>query len=244
MKNYVLPAMTALLFLGLGRSQAQEGRFIEVIGQAEQMIEPNEILYNISINTEKFYDEYEFDYDYDQFDPVKYREIQNKVELRANSAKRQLMELLEEYGIEDQEIQSDQYNIVDRDVYTVDSYRIRVSDFEVLQQLVERLRSLEIFQGQVASMNHSDGEKIQENLKLEALKKASAKAQRMAKALDANIGEVLQIRESGNLSTGETTFTNIYYENQNFYNNGQGNSSTTETKIKFQAQVWVRFALR
>ncbi|MCB0535648.1 MAG: SIMPL domain-containing protein [Saprospiraceae bacterium] len=244
MKNYVLPAMTALLFLGLGRSQAQEGRFIEVIGQAEQMIEPNEILYNISINTEKFYDEYEFDYDYDQFDPVKYREIQNKVELRANSAKRQLMELLEEYGIEDQEIQSDQYNIVDRDVYTVDSYRIRVSDFEVLQQLVERLRSLEIFQGQVASMNHSDGEKIQENLKLEALKKANAKAQRMAKALDANIGEVLQIRESGNLSTGETTFTNIYYENQNFYNNGQGNSSTTETKIKFQAQVWVRFALR
>lgn len=242
MKNYVFPVLAVLLFFNL--CQAQEGRFIEVVGQAEQMVEPDEILYNISINTEKFYDEYEFDYDYDQFDPVKYREIQNKVELRANSAKRQLLEILQEYGIEDQEVQSDQYNILDRDVYTVDSYRIRAPDFEVLQQLVERLRGLEIFQGQVISLNHSNAEKIQEELQLEALKKASAKAQRMAKALNANIGEVLQIRESGPLSTGETSYTNVYYDHQNFYNNGQGGSPTTEKKIKFQAQVWVRFALR
>lgn len=242
MKSYAFPALTVLLFVNL--CQAQEGRFIEVIGQAEQMVEPDEILYNISINTEKFYDEYEYDYDYDQFDPVKYREIQNKVELRANSAKRQLMEILAEYGIQDQEVQSDQYNILDRDVYTVDSYRVKVADFATLEKLVERLRSLEIFQGQIAGMRHSNGEKIQEELKLEALKKASAKAQRMAKALNANIGEVVQIRESGHTSMGESTFNNVYYDQSGFYNNGQGGGATMEKQIKFQAQVWVRFALR
>ena len=242
MKNYAFPALTVLLFVNL--CLAQEGRFIEVIGQAEQMVEPDEILYNISINTEKFYDEYEFNYDYDQFDPVKYREIQNKVELRANSAKRQLMEILEEYGIQDQEVQSAQYNIVDRDVYTVDSYRVKVSDFATLQKLVDKLRSLEIFQGQIAGMYHSDGEKIQEELKLEALKKAGAKAQSMAKALDNTYNQVLQICENENNYVGESVFNNVYYDNQDFYNSGQGSSSTTEKKIKFQVQVWVRFALR
>ena len=245
MKKYTLLAIT-ILFVATNyqsQAQAQDIPYIEVFGAAQRNVQPDNIHYTVSINTEKFYEEYEYNYEYEEFDPVKHREIQDKVELRANSAKKQLMEVFNKAGIKDHEVQSDKYNLIDSDIYSADSYLVKVSNFEILEKLVNQLRAFDVFQGRIAHMSHSDEEKILEALKLEALKKASIKAQKMAKTLNSNTGPVIQIRESKSNQGVETPYQNNYYDNLDYYNNRRGHSNPVEQTIRFKAEVWVRFAL-
>ncbi len=244
MKKRLFLAVTAIFFSVAPLLQAQETPFIEVSGIAEREIDPNEIYYSVSINTEKFYEEYEYNREYDQYDPVKYREIRDKVELRANSAQKVLNDIFERLDIKDKELLDNKYSITDYDLYVADSYVVKLKDTETLDQLAAELRKSEVFQAHILRSAHTDQAQIKEDLKLEALKNAKEKAQRMAKALDASLGRVLQIRENTNDYDWTANIPESYDQSDYYGNRRRVKVSTSaKQKIQLRAQVWVRFTL-
>lgn len=245
MKSHI--TVTLILFItGLSqhRLQAQEERFIEVYGIAERSVVPDEILYSVSINTEQLYDEYQYNYDFDQFDPVKSQEIQNKVELRVKSAENQLLGVLEKLGIKDKETRSNPYNLSGQDTYNTNAYLIELENYEMLEQLVSELKPFNLFQGWITRMDYREEEKVKEELKLEALQKAREKAQKMAKSLDASLGPVIQIRETMDAGIGEVNYGNVYYNGSEYYNNSRRSEPGDHQRIPLRVEVWVRFALK
>ncbi len=75
------------------------------------------------------------------------------------------------------------------------SFRLKVADLKKVNELLERLDPRGVNNVSVASYTHSKMEQFQNELKLEALKNAKQKAAFLLKGIDEKLGGVLEVSE-------------------------------------------------
>ncbi|CAH8281344.1 hypothetical protein EV196_101427 [Mariniflexile fucanivorans] len=195
-----LKTSPAFLFLSLTAfisfSQTQGKNFIdqpyiEVTGQIETEIIPNEIYINIILN-----------------------ENDKRGKVSVEDQENQMISILKSLNID----MDHNFSIIDFDGYykrkvfgdnevsKIKRYELIVKDGKTLGKVYEALDRIDLSNISIIKVSHSEIEKFKREAKIEALKVAKEKAKSYAEAINQNIGKALFIQETN-------SYNNSQYEN-------------------------------
>lgn len=154
---------------------------IEVTGEAEMEVTPNEIYFRITLK--------------------EYLNGRRKVEMDKLEA--ELVKAIKSEGFAsgDLTIESiygynwDWKKQRSEEFLATKSFKLKVADLKRMNDLLERLDQRGINNISIASYTHSDINQYQQELKLQALKNAKDKAGYMLTGIGAQLGSVLEVRE-------------------------------------------------
>ena len=239
MKTNLTHLVISLLFINLTFSQIAEKNFIdqpyiEVSGQVESEIIPNEIYLNITID-----------------------ENDKRGRISIEEQENQMIAVLKSLGINlDQSFSVQTFSgyykrklFADNEVTKTKSYELLVNNIETLGKVYEALDRMDISNVYIKKTSHTDIEKYVRESKLEALKKAKEKATDYANVLNQTIGKAIFVQEQiPNYTVNSLSgFSNgILIRGQGYINNGQHEIKTQDLNIKsivIAASVLVKFAL-
>ena len=196
MMRYTVPALIILLLLttmGYTVAQTQEQpmvKKIEVYGQAEEEITPDEIYFSISLK------EYMDD---------------NKKKVTIDKLERDLYAAVQKIGVEEEDFRIENINSYNYDWYrkkkpqreeflASKEYLIKFSDLNQVNELLASLDAKGIQSTNIDRYSHSKIEQYRKDLKIKALKDAKDKAAYLLQGIDENIGGILEVQE---IDTGE-----------------------------------------
>ncbi len=268
MKSFFLTAF-CLFFTAVNFAQVTENQeFVEVVGQAEMTVDPDEFFYKISPKTtdEDTDEQPNLHSSNPDYDPNQAEKQKEKQRLRSETNKKKIADILKEAGISEESIVfGSRYEIEDNankiyNPYGVnaekDAVTLFLTDVKKLDNLVIKLRNSNMFKGEIISVNHSKSKTFMETLRLDALKNAKEKAGKMLVIFGQTAGKVMQIREPetsdwqgisssfrqlmslGNIFRGGGK-TNAY-----FNLDGLNPKEMSEHKIVLRREVIVRFRIQ
>lgn len=179
-KTLLLASFILAPLLALSQTQPQVKK-IEVNGEAEMEITPNEIQLRIVLK--------------------EYLDGRKKVEM--NKLESQLVKALkaEDFADDDLTVESiSGYNWNwkkqrSEEFLATKSFKLKVSDLRKMNDLLERLDQRGINSVSIASYTHSNLEQYQKELKLKALQNAKDKAAFLLSGIDETLGGVLEVSE-------------------------------------------------
>jgi len=233
LKNEIL--MLFLFFSIISHSQVGQKNFIdqpyiEVTGQFETEIIPNEIYVNIELNEND-------------------KKGKTTIEMQENqmitALKKLHIDITKNLSIQDFGGSYQKYFLVTNRVTKVKKYQLIVSNGQLLGEVFRALTELNISDISIVKVSHSEIEKIRRETKINALKVAKEKASDYAIAINQNIGNAIHIQEiqTNNISNniyGQANaiqvrgYTSEYKENI---------SNLNLQTIKLTAIVQVKFTL-
>lgn len=165
--------------------KAKTVKKIEVTGRAEEEIVPDEIYFNITLK------EYLAD---------------NKDKVSIDKLERELQAAAKKVGIEAENLQIENINSYNywvwkqkkaKDFLASKQYRIKLSELNMINQLLEYLDPKGIQSTNIAEYSHSEIEKYRKELKIKALQAAKEKATYMIESIGETLGGVIEIQEIG-----------------------------------------------
>ena len=232
-KNEIL--MLFLFFSIISYSQTGQKNFIdqayiEVTGQFETEVIPNEIYVNIVLN---------------ENDKKGKTSIETQENQMIVALKKLNIDVNKSLSIQDFGGSFQKYFLVTDKVTKVKKYQLIVNDGKLLGEVFRSLTEINISDISIAKVSHSEIEKIRRETKINALKVAKEKASDYAMAIDQNIGNAIHIQE---LSTNN--YSAIRGSNSNGYHvsnipSGKENISNLNLQtIKLIAIVQVKFILK
>ena len=179
-KTLLLAAFILVPLLALSQTQPQVKK-IEVNGEAEMEITPNEIQFRIVLK--------------------EYLDGRKKVEM--NKLESQLVKALKAEDLADDDLTVEGisgYNWnwkkqQSEEFLATKSFKLKVSDLRKMNDLLERLDQRGINSVSIASYTHSNLEQYQKELKLKALQNAKEKAAFLLSGIDETLGGVLEVSE-------------------------------------------------
>jgi len=198
--KHLLSVIVMILTISFSFSQNGEKNFIdqpyiEVTGQIETEIIPNEIYLNIILNEN------------DKKGKISIEKQENQM---INTLKSLKIDLDKNFSILDFNGYYKRKFLANDAVTKTKHYQLIVNDGETLGKVYQSLDSIDISNISITKTSHSDIEKIRRETKIKALKVAKEKATDYAKAINQTLGKALFIKETQN---------NV---NTNFYNNNLG----------------------
>jgi uncharacterized protein YggE len=164
-------------------------RTINVTGSAEMEIEPDIIVFSMTI---KEYWEEEF------IKGKKYEDYQTKVPLA--SIEPQVLATLKKHGIKEDQIKvgaaGNYYRQAGKDFLVSKVLEVTVKDFETVDKVMKSVDSRGVSSLYIKELKHSKMDELEKKVKVQALKNAQSKAEYMLEALGEKCGKVLMINES------------------------------------------------
>jgi len=201
---------TTLCFSQNGGKNFIDQPYIEVTGQIETEIIPNEIYLNIVLN-----------------------ENDKKGKISIEQQENQMIAVLKSLQIDlDKNFSVLDFNgyykrkfLADDKVTKKKHYELIVSDGKTLGKIYQALDRIDVSNIYIIKTSHSDIEKIRRDTKLKALKVAKEKANDYATAIDQSIGKALFIQEQNS-----TNFSSLAGNANGIMIRGYGSSYGARTK--------------
>lgn len=210
---------------------AKGEHFIEVTGTAQQEIEPNEITLSIRLK--------EFE--------------ENRQKISLEKIDKDFMNALKESGIDKKRLELadagsklDKLGKKEKDAFREKTYQVKLTSASELEKLLEKLEPVKVDFVDIIKLHHSDLEKIKLDLKVKALQAAKAKAEILLKAIGAEVGKPIMVREL-DFNPYQFEVANVRLQAGGTWNpndEGSGESSIGFKKIKLQAQVTAQFEIK
>lgn len=174
---------TTMTFSQNGEKNFIDQPYIEVTGEIETEIIPNEIYLNITLNEN------------DKKGKLSVEEHENQMIALLKSLK---IDLEKNFSILDFDGFYQRKFLADNVVTKIKRYELIVNDGKTLGMVYEALDRIDISNITIAKTNHSDIENIKRDTKLKALEIAKEKASDYAKTIDQTLGKALYIQEINN----------------------------------------------
>jgi uncharacterized protein YggE len=179
-KTLLLAAFILVPLLTLSQAQPLVKK-IEVNGEAEMEITPNEIHFRIVLK--------------------EYLDGRKKVEM--NKLESQLVKALKAEDLADDDLTVESISGYNwnwkkqrsEEFLATKNFKLKVSDLRKMNDLLERLDQRGINSVSIASYTHSNLEQYQKELKLKALQNAKEKAAFLLSGIDETLGGVLEVSE-------------------------------------------------
>lgn len=179
--------MKIALFLFLTSSLAMNAQdvfkgehFIEVTGNAQTEIAPNEI--DVQLRLREF--------------------EENKKKTALESIDKDFFNALKEAGIDRKRVELadagaklDKLGKKDKDAFREKTYQIRLTSGAELEKLLEKLEPVKTDLVDIVRISHSDLPKLKLDLKIKALQAAKTKAETLLKSIGSEAGKPLMIRD-------------------------------------------------
>lgn len=170
---------------GLAQTNQPMTKKIEVYGQAEEEITPDEIYFSITLK------EYQND---------------NKEKVKIDQLERALFKTVKELGIEEEDFRIENVYGYNYDWYrkkkpqreeflASKEYSIKFSDLNQVNELLASLDAKGIQSTNVDRYSHSKIEQYRKDLKIKALQNAKEKAGYLLQGLDERLGGILEVQE-------------------------------------------------
>jgi hypothetical protein len=156
--------------------------YIEVTGKAEMEITPDEIYLKIFISEK------------DNKGKQTIEELEN---LMIDKLRVLDIDLEKNLTVHDISSNFKYYWIGKTDIFTIKEYQVLVDNANIAGKLFQELESINISNITVDRLSHSEIEKFRQEVKIEAVKTAKAKAEYLAGAIDQTIGKAILIQEIG-----------------------------------------------
>lgn len=174
---------STLSFSQNGEKNFIDQPFIEVTGQIETEIIPNEIYLNITLNE---------------------KDIKGKTSIEQQE--NQMISILKSLAIDlEKNLSILDFNgyylkklFAENDINKIKNYQLIINDGETLGKVYEALDRIDVSNISITKMSHSDIETYIRQAKLKAIKTAKEKAIQYANAIDQTIGKALFIQEIEN----------------------------------------------
>lgn len=180
------PGLFAFILLALpvfafAQNETFKGEhFIEVTGTAYQEIEPNEI-YTI----------------------VRLREFEvNKQKTSLEQLDKDFLNALKDAGIDRKRLeladigsQIGKLGRRDKDAFREKTYQIKLTSAAELEKFIEKIQNVKVDYVDITKLSHTDLDKLKVELKVKALQAAKTKAEYLLKAIGAEVGKPLMVRD-------------------------------------------------
>jgi uncharacterized protein len=181
--------ITVLFFaFTLSAQNTEEVRFIEVHGNAEMEVQPDEMMLSIAIQ-EYFEEEFQ-----KNKEPKDY-----KTKVPLDKIEDGLIKSLRKAGIEKEDIRvrgmGNYWRQQGKEFLFSKQLEVKITDFSKVNQLSSLVDAKGIRSLNVGQMSHSDLETFRKQVKTDALKDAREKAGYLVESLGEELGEVLSITE-------------------------------------------------
>jgi uncharacterized protein len=214
-------------------SFAQEGfkgeHFIEVTGRAEREIEPNEIYVFIRLK--------EFE--------------ENRQKMALEKLEKDFFNALKEADIDRKRVELadigsrlDKLKRKEKDAFREKSFQIKLTSAPELEKFLAKLEPVKVDMVDIRKISHSDLEKIRMELKVSALQAAKIKAENLLKAINAEIGKPLMVRDwDMEVRPVDEMVANVRLQSMDA--DGQMQEAPIGfRKIKLQAQITAQFEIK
>ncbi|MCG8309066.1 MAG: SIMPL domain-containing protein [Cytophagales bacterium] len=160
--------------------------YIEVTGKAEMEITPNEIYLKIIISEK---------------DNKGKQTLEELEKLMIGKLKSLDVDIEKNLTVHDISSNFKDYWLGKTDIFTTKEYQVLVNDASTAGKIFRELESVNISNISVDRLSHSELEKFRQQVKIEAIKTAKAKAESLATAIDQTIGKAIHIQEIDDLRT-------------------------------------------
>lgn len=201
--------------------------FIEVTGNAQTEIEPNEI--DVQIRLREF--------------------EENKKKTSLENLDKDFFNALKEAGIDrkraelaDAGAKLDKLTKKEKDAFREKTYQIKVTSASELEKLLTQLEPVKTDLVDIVRISHSDLPKLKLDLKVKALQAAKAKAEVLLKSIGAEAGKPLMIRD-----WEVDPVQPVMNMKANWAAEGgiaADNATTEFKKIKLQSQIMAQFEIK
>ncbi len=236
--SLLLVVLTTLLFTNC-KAQLTDSiaststRTIHVTGTAEKEIEPDIIIFTITI---KEYWKEEFE------KGKKYEDYQTRVPM--SSIEPEILNQLKKAGVKDNEIKvsaiGNFYRQAGKEFLVSKTLVLTLSDLKTVDAISKAVSSKGISNMRISELKHSKMDDLKKEVKIEALKAAKEKAEYMLEAIGEKCGQVLVINES---TLGYNTPAPYQMERYKMMADGNSNSATDVKNIKISYVVSATFAI-
>jgi len=236
-KQFLTLAFLLLSLATFGQTsipKSEEVPYIEVNGNAEKEVVPDEIYISIVIR-EKYV---------------------NKVKVTIEEQEGKLKNALKSIGIDVSNLYLSDANAdyvkirwQKKDVLTQNDYTLKVATATSVGQVFLELDKLEIKDAFIERVNHSNIQNLRKEVKILAIKAAKEKADYLLTAIGEQTGKPLVIMENQNFAPLEQV--NINYQSKNMQYSVVGLTSKFEDsneiqfeKIKIQSSIYAKFSIK
>ena len=189
-KSLIVAAAALLIAWSLPAVAQDETCYIDVTGQADVEVVPDEIHYIIEI---KEYFEEEFD------GKSKPEDYETKVPIATIEAN--LRQALEKAGVPDKDVRvqqvGDYWRVRGLDFLVSKRFDITLTDFAKIDAIIKNMDTRGVNTMYIGEMKNKDLPELIDKGKAAALKDARRKADYMAEALGVKVGRVLRVTEPG-----------------------------------------------
>lgn len=210
-----------------------EPRTINVTGTSEMEVEPDIIVFNLTIK-EYWKEEFEAGKKYEDY----------KTRVPMTSIEPQILAQLKKAGVKDDQIKvsavGNFYRQAGKDFLISKTLVLTLSKFTTVDAIIKTVNSKGVSNMHIAELKHSRMEDYKKQVKIDALKAAKDKAEYMLKSIGEKCGPVLMINESEHGYNPPVPYRLEYKSNAM----ADGGSSATEIKtITIKYNVNATFAI-
>jgi len=183
MKRILITLILALLvYSGFTQGSTKnfiDQNFIEVVGDAEKQVSPNQIYLIIRINEKDFKDKKLPEIEKLMIDKLKALDIDIEKNLKVN-------DFVSNFKY---------YWLKKTDIFLTKEYELLIHDAKTAGKVFVDLEKLGISNISIDRLNHNDIKKIEQRVKIDAIKSAKEKASALANAVGQDIGRAIYINE-------------------------------------------------
>ena len=179
----LLTVFSVTSFAQIGEKNFIDQNYIEVTGQAEMEVVPNEIYLQILIN--------EKDYKGKQ-------EVQQLEKSMIDKLTEIGIDVSKQLVIKDMASNFQKYWLRGAETNSIKEYQLKVTDAKTAGQVIQELEALGISNISIEKVDHSEIEKLKTEVKVNAVKAAKEKAVALTNAVSQNIGRAIYIQEINN----------------------------------------------
>lgn len=236
MKKLILPFVIA--FLAISFINAQEStknfidqNYIEVSANAEKEVNPNRIFLKIFINEKDF----------------KNQSLAQIEKNMLNKLRSLGIDTSKDLSIKDIASNFKQYWLLKSDVVLSKEYQLLVREANLAGKVFLELEKLGISNVSIEKLEHSDMEKLRQEVKVEAIKKAKSNAVLLAESIGQTAGRAIHIVDQSNfyqnnyMLQGRVAGINV---KSVAFEDAVPEPNIEFEKIKFESTVSVKFELK
>ena len=225
----LLTVFSVTSFAQIGEKNFIDQNYIEVTGQAEMEVVPNEIYLQILIN--------EKDYKGKQ-------EVQQLEKSMIDKLTEIGIDVSKQLVIKDMASNFQKYWLRGAETNSIKEYQLKVTDAKTAGRVIQELEALGISNISIEKVDHSEIEKLKTEVKVNAVKAAKEKAVALTNAVGQNIGRAIYIQEINNqiYRAQMSSVSNMVVRDVAKMEANQQPDIEFE-KIKLEYSILVRFAM-
>lgn len=248
-KGLYLQAIMVLFFacgqpnkvdIGEFKNIAASERKIQVTGSADMTVIPDEIEFLIEI--EEYYEE-EFQDDKKQKD--------YKTKVRIEKIEDELLNNLKSIGIVKNKIMvrnvGNYWRYQAKEIAVSKRFSIQLTNLDKIDEIISTVNMRGIDHMSIGKLNHSKIHEYRKQVKTEALKAASEKAEYLLSSLGKEVGDIISIREVAN----NNSWGNYWWSSPNelltsntTMNSGQNNEGVSPRVIQLRYEIETTFEIK